>query len=37
MSDLQGFYLILAIGLLAIAILVAPTLWKRSGKKKKKK
>lgn len=35
MSDLQAFYLIAAIGLLAISILVAPTLWKRSKRKKK--
>lgn len=29
MSDLQAFYLIVAIGVLAISILVAPTLWKK--------
>lgn len=34
MSELQTFYLILAIILLAISILVAPTLW---GQKKRNK
>lgn len=35
MSDLLIFYLIVAIGVLAISILVAPTLWKRSKRSKK--
>lgn len=35
MTDLQTFYLIAAIGLLAISILVAPTLWKRSKRNKR--
>lgn len=35
MSDLQAFYLIVAIGVLAISILVAPTFWKRSKRSKK--
>lgn len=36
MSEYQTVYLILALGLLAISILVAPTIWKRSKGKKKK-
>lgn len=35
MSELLTFYLIVAIGLLAISILVAPTFWKRSKRSKK--
>ena len=35
MSDLQGTFLIMAIGLLAVSILVAPTFWKRSKRLKK--
>lgn len=35
MSDLQATYLILAIGLLAISILVAPTLWRREKRSKR--
>lgn len=35
MSDLLIFYLIVAIGALAISILVAPTFWKRSKRSKK--
>lgn len=39
MNSLEGTYIILAIGLLAIAILAGPSVWKRSGKggKKRKK
>ncbi len=35
MNDLGTFYIVSAILFLAIVILVAPTLWKRSKKKKK--
>ena len=37
MTELQTFYLITAIGLLAISILVFPTLWKRTQRDSSKK
>jgi len=35
MSELQTFYLTMAIMLLAISIIVAPTLWKQSKRSKR--
>jgi len=35
MTELQAFYLTVSILVLAISIIVAPTLWKRSKRSKK--